>query len=574
MNFSNETIQREFNKLDVGYYLGEYIPVTLDTEGVNSTSYFDPMNWEIVIAVNNVHQAMANVSSADQGILEETLRSVLFHEVSHALRTPKTMFRDAKTIADAEKIPNGTDIINIFEDERIETLEKHTFIKVNFKKNIMRITGWDPKNPKEPESAMEYFFQVVRYRWGQKDLVNEVSRIIDVYQHVDARYVHAYTVHKYITEVFELYKKCCKDFDRQQNQKGGGQKQNQKGDNQKDNPKDSSQKQNQTDQESQNSEDQGSQSNDNGSNDSKNSPNQSESASQQTSTQSSSEEEGDGEGETEEQKAREEREQAIKDIVKQLKRDAKKIDSGYVKNNNIGKNIVNYYDYRDPQYTNQMIMIFNEFESRLQGETGARLGYSGKIMPRMLATRQDYRVFVHESVEGDIMKYAKLHLTLVIDSSGSMEDNKTDVRALLMSLCECERRCKKFSFDYISMGEHATYYDKRNIEYTPNDGSNVDEKVDPMIRSTFKQNAVNKVLILMDGDMLLHAYRNNHSAKYRSNYAKLFELFNYDNYIIICDTENEPYIKYCPRAKVKLCKDYVTEFRKEIIKQLAMQCRL
>lgn len=568
MNFSNETIQREFNKLDVGYYLGEYIPVTLDTEGVNSTSYFDPMNWEIVIAVNNVHQAMANVSSADQAVLEETLRSVLFHEVSHALRTPKTMFRDAKTLAEAEKIPNGTDIINIFEDERIETLEKYTFIKVNFKKNIMRITGWDPKNPKDPTSAMDYFFQVVRYRWGARDLVDEVSRIIDVYKYVDARYVQTSTVHRYISEVFELYKKCCKEFDTQQNQKGGAQKQNQKGGNQKDDQKESDQKQSQTDQESQDAEDQDSQSNDNGSNDSKNSPNQSESATQQSST-TSSEEDGDGEGGTEE-----DREQAIKDIVKQLKRDAKKINSGYVKNSNVGKNVVSYYDYRDPQYTNQMIMIFNEFESRLQGETGARLGYSGKIMPRMLATRQDYRVFVHESVEGDIMKYAKLHLTLVIDSSGSMEDNKTDVRALLMSLCECEKRCKKFSFDYITMGEVATYYDKRNIQYEPNDGSNVDEKVDPMIRSTFKQNAVNKVLILMDGDMLLHACRNNHSAKYRSNYAKLFELFNYDNYIIICDTQNEPYIKYCPRAKVKLCKDYVTEFRKEIIKQLAIQCRL
>lgn len=558
MNYSNDTIQHEFNKLDVGYYLGAYIPVTLDVDGNYETSIFDPINWQIVIAVNNVHAVMANVSGANQQLLEKTLRCVLYHEVSHAIKTPKSLIPLIRDLAPSMSM-NGSElhnIVNIFEDERIETLLKNFYIKVNFKENIMSLCGWDPRHPTEPKDPLDMFFQVVRFRWGNAKLVNQVQKIINQFTTINAITTNRFdTLTRYIYEIKDLYDACKDEFkNRQQPQSSRGQDQQTQGGQNNEG-------------ESQNGEGKSIESKDGSEETSSNDNQQQEEANQASQS-------GNAQSQTQEDAAKKQAE-AIRKLVRKLKADAKKIDSGVTTPQHTVTSMIAYMSrYKDAHYTNQMITMFNEFEARIHGETSARLGYSGKIMPRLFATRNDYKVFEHESTEGDIMRYASLHLTLVIDDSGSMDINVNNIRTLLASLSECERRCKKFSYDYITNGSEAILHDKRDLLYEANGGSDIDERLDGMIKSTYKQNAVNKVLVLMDGDMLQHAPGGRHSGKYRLNYAKLFELFNYDNYILIVDPSNSSYLKYCPKAKTIVCKNYVEEFRKEIIRQLNIQCRL
>ena len=60
---------------------------------------------------------------------------MLYHELSHVILTPRTIF--------VRRNEEERDIINIFEDERIETLLQKFYIKVDFKDFVKQFNGWN-----------------------------------------------------------------------------------------------------------------------------------------------------------------------------------------------------------------------------------------------------------------------------------------------------------------------------------------------------------------------------------------------------------------------------------------------
>src|SRR5690554_2573156 len=182
MNITKERAQSILQTLPVGYYLKRNIDVELSETA--STSYIDLQNERIIIAMNNFHKAHKSVVSDEQ--LEETVRAILYHELSHALLTPKKL--------------NVTDIMNIFEDERIETLLKNFYINVDFKQNVGKIVNVDTLNDMKP---LDLFFKIVRFRQGPKDLVDRVAKIIKTHMHINSETADLW---KYKCDVTDFYK--------------------------------------------------------------------------------------------------------------------------------------------------------------------------------------------------------------------------------------------------------------------------------------------------------------------------------------------------------------------------------
>ena len=109
---------------------------------------------------------------------ESVIRGLFYHEISHALLTYRTdIFKEvmrsfykgflkgvkrqlsSKPEIKAQQIKyleeNFHDIMNIFEDERIETVCKHYYMNVDFKRNLFLINGIDPMELENNEDPIK-----------------------------------------------------------------------------------------------------------------------------------------------------------------------------------------------------------------------------------------------------------------------------------------------------------------------------------------------------------------------------------------------------------------------------------
>lgn len=183
-------LQEILKQLPIGYYAGGRVDVTLDEEA--ETSYFDPLARKISVSLNGA-QELAKNGKLDT---ETAARGHLYHELSHAILTPQGLR------------PN--DAINIFEDERIETLLDGYFRDVDFKENVKAYAGYraDMPIPRDPTSR---FFAAVRYRIANQETLDEIDRIIKEYSHLnwnsDCSARKKGSVNYYIDEIHNLYRK-------------------------------------------------------------------------------------------------------------------------------------------------------------------------------------------------------------------------------------------------------------------------------------------------------------------------------------------------------------------------------
>lgn len=162
MDLSFAKCESIVNTLPVGFYTGRRINIKVDKKA--ATSYYDPMEDNIVVSYPIIAHRMEVMpeGSCDE---EEAVRSMMYHEVSHAILTP------------AEAMANSF-AINCMEDERIETVLKDYFLGVNFRKQLLDIHGGKIPRATDADSA---FFNAVRFGLGTDKVKKEVRRIINKY---------------------------------------------------------------------------------------------------------------------------------------------------------------------------------------------------------------------------------------------------------------------------------------------------------------------------------------------------------------------------------------------------------
>ena len=188
MIYSFTEVRKKLNELPIGYYAFNRIPISLSED--EETSYYNPKENVIVISYPIIRQGLENAEKAHEMTEEQNesaVRAMLYHEISHVILTPREL--------------KMTNILNIFEDERIETILANYYLDVNFKENARFINDWVPHTPKD---AMDEFYQTVRFRYNDDiALVNQVYSIIHAFRYIDC--ATAYDLKRYKKEVSDFY---------------------------------------------------------------------------------------------------------------------------------------------------------------------------------------------------------------------------------------------------------------------------------------------------------------------------------------------------------------------------------
>lgn len=150
--------------LPIGIYAKRRIRCSLRED--ENTSFYSPMTDEIIISYPQITGALKMTPEDEDK--EVAIRSMLYHEVSHAILTGW----------------NGrvTDQFNIFEDERIETVLNDFYLDVDFAKQVYRINGIQSNDDlKAPKNALDAFYQLVRFHKGDADLLDKVKKLLVKY---------------------------------------------------------------------------------------------------------------------------------------------------------------------------------------------------------------------------------------------------------------------------------------------------------------------------------------------------------------------------------------------------------
>jgi hypothetical protein len=203
---NKELIKKILDELPIGWYLGRSIPVTIDDE---EGSYINLLTQTIHLSYADFTNALKGVdeSSAEY---EDDVRCLLYHEISHAILT-SIRYGDETNCEIAKKGKMSEEefgqMMNVFEDERIETLNRRVFHRVNFKRFIKKVCGF-PECMEKTETDMQRFFNVVRFRVGKPEFLKMVDEIIGMYSDLSAKdpYVAGYQY-----AVYKLYKLIAAD---------------------------------------------------------------------------------------------------------------------------------------------------------------------------------------------------------------------------------------------------------------------------------------------------------------------------------------------------------------------------
>ena len=157
MRLTTHEIEKILNTLPIGYYVKREVKVKLDENA--PCSYYDPMHDSICISSSQLNNALDNLKNSEN--VEDDIRTILYHEVSHAFITPKCM-----------KVTRER---NIFEDERIESVLRKYYRRVNFREFVKRINNFHGEQPKSADDA---YYQLVRYRVGNPEWLEKLHQLI------------------------------------------------------------------------------------------------------------------------------------------------------------------------------------------------------------------------------------------------------------------------------------------------------------------------------------------------------------------------------------------------------------
>lgn len=445
---------------------------------------------------------------------EEAVRSMLYHEVSHAILTPAKEMRNSFQL-------------NCMEDERIETVLRHYYHGVDFRKQLLDIHGGHIPQATNAESA---FFNAVRFGLGTGRVQNEVNRILKKYAKMNRATARWENNHfgagYYQEEVDALYNLVCKEFKENpeefqpQGSSGKGEPQEMdKMGNTKPNGKGQANGEEQANEyENENGESEGGE------------PEESESY----------------KGEPHECELNPEE---IRKMVGASLGSHPNLDEAQVA--------------KLAEFQKTVEMIIGNFNKKNKGGSGIN-AYSGVFNPRAVA-RKDYRFFERAMTTQGNNKFGTCHLNLIIDCSGSFSDNVPLTNGILAVLSEIERKNRNFSMDvaFINHDFHLceSVRERKMVAWGGND---IPDDMKEILMKLQKPQTCNYNIVLFDGDAICNRWGN-----YDGN--KLFGVFDMKQTTLITDPDNEQYMNPpFTSAKVVVTKNYTAELIDHVIHALTI----
>ena len=421
MNLSFAQCETILNTLPIGYYTGRRIGVSLDAK--EPTSFYSPIEDTIVVSYPIIAQRLKNLS--DTADTENAVRSMLYHEVSHAILTPRNL--------------TANRAMNIFEDERIESVLRNYYLNVNFKQQLYDLYGGAAPEATTGEQA---FFNAVRFGYAPKDILKDINTTIQRFSHLHRN--TSSSLYSYASAVDELYRRIAKDFndhpEKYQPKNGAG----------------------------------------------KGTAGEETSMKAQLSTASN--EEGDQDQAT-----------MIGDNERNVKMDLKSLRDMIGKALNNKPEFDPDTAKQLQEFTKTAEMIIQNFNKKNKGGAGIN-AYSGVFNPRAL-TRNDYRFFERSvSTQGN-NKFGTCHLNLFIDCSGSFWESEAIMNGIIASLTEIERKNKNFSMDISFINDD--YIDCKTVRdraFKTCGGNDIPSNMKDRFLQRQKNDTCNYNIVLFDGD--------------------------------------------------------------------------
>lgn len=514
MNITKERTQSILQTLPVGYYLKRNIKVELSETA--STSYIDLQNEIITIAMDNINEACKSITNDKQ--LEETVRAILYHELSHALLTPKKLY--------------VSNVMNVFEDERIETLLKNFYISVNFKQNFNKIVNVNELNDMEP---FDLFLKIVRFRQGPKHFVDRVSQLIKTYMHITAEtmrvqcYDYEDAVERFYKDV-KLYAEQLKLEYEARLEKEKHEFETEEQSNETEEQSDETEEQSETD--------------------------------ESTETEELSEETKEQTEETKElSEKRSEEQTEIEDENELSEEELDELTNTLI--STLNKHMDNS---ETKQYIKELTPIIKQARTQKSNTSAAINAYSGVFDPRSVVNN-DYRYFVQKNRTGHLKQFSKIRLNLYIDRSGSFRNSQDTVNAFLNALAKLEKEVTDFEFNVVTIGAGEILHDKNDRQIDCHGGNALTSKIFEIAKSLNCTDCTLYNIVLFDGDAFSHDVP--YSIKTMSSESN-FKVFNSTNTYIVSDVSNQKTIsKYTPLAKTTITNNYASDFKQQILNILA-----
>lgn len=183
--------------LPIGFYAERRITASLDENA--ECSAYNPKDDNIVIAYKQICQGFKELT--DESKKASLIRSNFYHEVSHAILTPRDMRVNSAR--------------NIFEDERIEQTFKGLFYGVNFDEAKYLINGIPVGGEIPPATdSMSAFYHLVRFHKGKKYWRDRVKALMKEYDYLTRNTV-GWKVHDYENDINNLYREFADSCERE-----------------------------------------------------------------------------------------------------------------------------------------------------------------------------------------------------------------------------------------------------------------------------------------------------------------------------------------------------------------------
>lgn len=516
MEMTANSIKAECKTFPVSFYCKRKINVEF-TEG--ATSCYFPIEDKIHVSVSQIMEAMKNAGDLDEETFKMLCRSNFYHEVSHAILTPRVMNpKECWRIDDLEygDSKTGRAVLNIIEDERIETLLRKLYLNVDFKRSLIMMNGLDSYYG-EPKDAVSFLYHVVRYRnAGSEQLQQMLEELIRDHRNLSSSSDYN-EVSAYLHQVKKLWIAAKDEFNAKQKEKGEDEKKSQDSDLKS-----------------------------NGSDEQANAPQTGQGS--QNASQGKGDEKQDSDGKAD--KSDSDQSQEEREIEEVLKKIESKVEGGSagLGSSEVASELLSRNPLEDGALYEQLKRIIVSSKLSAKRNAAATNGYSGVIDPR-LTDRKDCKFFVQKCRGGHYKQNSKVHLTFYQDVSGSYWEDGLPTNQLFYALSKVERECPDFSFDVVevSNGIRVLPKDKRMI--SPAGGTCLDSSIHQTVKKMSKPDAVNKAIVLFDGAC-------------SQNYN--FKAFNSKDTTFIYEEENAYAVEqYCP-ACVK--RQIEGEFSKELKK--------
>ena len=173
MTINLEEMKEIAKRLPIGFYLGRKTPVIVE---LGDRAYCDTVKGDIHLGVGVLQVAARQIDASDaaEWDREALLRCLLYHEIGHLLLTPTDLKRTTLYLLPDKLKKHKSSIINIFEDERIESLLASAFMGVNFKKFVRLIH----KKGVNGKGVLSKIFKAIRLRETTTEISDEIDDAI------------------------------------------------------------------------------------------------------------------------------------------------------------------------------------------------------------------------------------------------------------------------------------------------------------------------------------------------------------------------------------------------------------